>query len=153
MNRLLLSIALLGFVGIQGAKADDPPAVAADDLIAARRTGMEMQASVIAAILQAIAANADITQFAAPGDAMAAWGKDMLELFPPGTEGGQDSKASPAVWSDRAGFENAAARLTTAAQAMAKAAAAGDQTEFINGFRATNLACANCHFTYRFGRN
>jgi cytochrome c556 len=70
-----------------------------------------------------------------------------------GTESGQHTQARPAVWSDRAGFEKAATNLTVAAQAMAKAAAANNQREFINAFRATSLACATCHVTYRSGRN
>jgi cytochrome c556 len=153
MNRLLLSIALVGTASLHAGSAENPPAPTADDLIAARKAGMEVQSSTIAAILQAIGANADITHFEAAGDAIAAWGQALPELFPPGTETGQDTQARPAVWSDRAGFEKAAAKLTAAARTMAKAAAAGNQSEFINAFRATNLACAACHFTYRFGRN
>jgi cytochrome c556 len=127
--------------------------VLVEDLITARRAGMQVQASTIAAILNAIAGNADITQFAAAADAIAARGRDMVALFPRGSEGGPDTKAASAVWSDRAGFESAAAGLTTAAQAMAKAAAAGNQADFIRAFRATSLACATCHVTYRYGRN
>jgi cytochrome c556 len=153
MNKLLLSMAILGIGGICGAQADDSQAAAADDLIAVRQAGMAVQSSVVAAILQAIGTNADIMPFAATGDAMAEWSQGLPELFPPGTESGQNTQARPAVWSDRAGFEKAAANLTVAAQAMAKAAAAENQREFINAFRATSLACATCHVTYRSGRN
>ena len=59
MRGLLLSLAVLAAGAIHAAKADDPPPAAAD-LIAARQSGMAMQATVIAAILQAIAANAGI---------------------------------------------------------------------------------------------
>jgi cytochrome c556 len=153
MNKLLLSMAILAIGGNCGAQADDSQAAAADDLIAVRQAGMAVQSSVVAAILQAIGTNADIMPFAATGDAMAEWSQGLPELFPPGTESGQNTQARPAVWSDRAGFEKAAANLTVAAQAMAKAAAADNQREFINAFRATSLACATCHVTYRSGRN
>jgi cytochrome c556 len=153
MNKLLLGMALLAIGGICGAKADNPPAATADDPIAVRQSGMAMQSSVIAAILQAIGTNADIVPFEAAGDAMAKWSQGLPDLFPPGTESGQNTQARPAVWSDRVGFEKAAANLTVAAQAMAKAAAAGNQAEFIKAFRATSLACATCHVTYRSGRN
>ena len=153
MNKLLLSMAILAIGGTHGARAEASPAAAADDLIAVRQAGMAVQSSVVAAILQAIGTNADIMPFAAAGDAMAEWSQGLPELFPPGTESGQNTQARPAVWSDRAGFETAAANLTVAAQAMAKAAAADNQREFINAFRATSLACATCHVTYRSGRN
>jgi cytochrome c556 len=153
MNRLPLSTALLVIGLIFGAQADESPAAAADYLIALRQTGMAIQSSVVAAILQAIGTNADIVPFAATGDAMAEWSQGLPDQFPPGTESGQNTQARPAVWSDRAGFEKAAANLTVAAQAMAKAATAGNQSEFIKAFRATSLACATCHVTYRSGRN
>jgi cytochrome c556 len=153
MNKLLLSMAILGIMGTYAASADDAPAASADEVIAVRQAGMAVQSSAVAEILQAIGTNADITPFEATGDAMAEWSKGLPGLFPPGTESGQNTQARPAVWSDRAGFENAAANLTKAALAMAKAAAANNQREFINAFRATSLACATCHVTYRSGRN
>jgi cytochrome c556 len=153
MNQLLLSMAILAIGGILGARAENAPAASADDLIAVRQVGMAIQSSVVAAILQAIGTNADITPFEATGDAMAEWSQGLPSLFPAGTEAGHATQARPAVWSDRAGFEKAAANLTIAAQAMAKAAAADNQREFINAFRATSLACATCHVTYRSGRN
>jgi cytochrome c556 len=153
MKTLALSLAILSISGVLGANAQGPPSGSADDLVLARKSGMEVQASVIAAILQAIGTSADISQFAGAGDAMAAWSQTIPELFPAGTEAGNDTQARPAVWSDRAGFEKAAAILTAAAQSMAKAAAAGNQSEFIRAFRATSLACASCHVTFRSGRN
>ena len=153
MNRLLLSMAILAIGGIHRVQADDPPAVTPDELITARKASMEAQSSRLAAIMPAIVINADIRPFAATGDAIAAWADDLPNLFPTGTEAGNDTQARPAVWSDRAGFEKAAAKLTEAAQTMAKAAAAGDQAEFIKAYRGTMLACAACHVTYRSGRN
>jgi cytochrome c556 len=147
MNRRLLIMALLLSGGLQGAQADAP-----EDLIVARKAGMEAQSAQLAAITQAIIVNADIRQFAATGEAIAAWSKDIVDQFPPGTDG-QGSEARPAVWSDRAGFENAAAKLGEAAQVMAKAAASGDQADFMRAYRGTLLACAACHVIYRSGRN
>ena len=147
MNRRLLIMALLLTGGLQGAQAD-----ALEDLIVARKAGMEAQSVQLAAITQAIIVNADIRQFAATGDAIAAWSKDIVDQFPSGTDG-HGSEARPAVWSDRAGFENAAAKLGEAAQVMAKAAASGDQADFMRAYRGMLLACAACHVIYRSGRN
>jgi cytochrome c556 len=153
LSRLLLSIALLAIGSIHGAQADTPPAVTPDELIAARKASMEAQSSRLAAIMQAIVINADIRPFAATGEAIATWGRNLRDLFPAGTEVGNDTQARPAVWSDRAGFEMAAARLTDAAHSLAKAAVGGDQAEFIKAYRGTMLACAACHVIYRSGRN
>jgi cytochrome c556 len=133
--------------GLQGTQADSP-----EDLIVARKAGMEAQSAQLAAITQAIIVNADIKQFAATGEAIAAWSKDIVDQFPPGTDG-HGSEARPAVWSDRAGFEKAAAKLGDAAQVMANAAASGDQADFTRAYRGTLLACAACHVIYRSGRN
>jgi cytochrome c556 len=147
MNRRLLIMALLLAGGVQGARADAP-----EDVVVARKAGMEAQSAQLAAITQGIIVNADIRQFAATGEAIAAWSKDIVDQFPPGTDG-HGSEARPAVWSDRAGFEKAAAKLGEAAQVMAKAAASGDQADFMRTYRGTLLACAGCHVIYRSGRN
>ena len=77
-------------------------------------------------------------------DASARFGK----LFPPGSETGEDTEAAPAIWEDRAGFDEA---LATWADAVDAAIAANPQTldetkpvagEIFN-------ACKGCHDTYR----
>lgn len=70
------------------------------------------------------------------------------ELFPPGSETGEDTEAAPAIWEDRAGFDEA---LATWADAVDAAIAAKPQTldetkpvagEIFN-------SCKGCHDTYR----
>ena len=70
------------------------------------------------------------------------------ELFPPGSETGQDTEAAPAIWEDRAGFEEA---LAAWAEAVDAAIAANPQTldetkpvagEIFN-------TCKGCHDDYR----
>jgi cytochrome c556 len=147
MKALLASFALLLTGGLQGAQADAP-----EELIIARKASMETQSAKLAAITQAIVINADVKQFATTGEEIAEWSQGIVAMFPDGTEG-QGSDARPAVWSDRPGFEKAAANLGDAAQRMAKAATGGDQSAFLRAYRGTMLACAACHFTYRTGRN
>jgi cytochrome c556 len=55
----------------------------------------------------------------------------------------------PTVWSDRAGFEKAAADYASAADAMAAAAKAGDKDAFTAAFEQTGAACGACHKVYR----
>lgn len=70
------------------------------------------------------------------------------DLFPAGSETGEDTEAAPAIWEDRAGFEEA---LATWADAVDAAIVANPQTlddtkpvagEIFN-------ACKGCHDTYR----
>ena len=70
------------------------------------------------------------------------------ELFPPGSETGQDTEAAPAIWEDRAGFDEA---LAAWADAVDAAIAANPQTldetkpvagEIFN-------TCKGCHDDYR----
>lgn len=70
------------------------------------------------------------------------------DLFPPGSETGQDTEAAPAIWEDRAGFEEA---LAAWADAVDAAIAANPQTleetkpvagEIFN-------TCKGCHDNYR----
>jgi cytochrome c556 len=140
-------MALLAIGGLHGAWADAP-----EELIVARKASMEEQSARLAAITQAILVNADVTQFATTGEQIADWSKGIVAMFPDGTDG-HGSDARPGVWLDRSGFERAAANLEAAAERMAKAAAAGDQSAFRRAYRGTMLACAACHFTYRTGRN
>lgn len=69
-------------------------------------------------------------------------------LFPPGSETGQDTEAAPAIWEDRAGFEEA---LATWADAVDAAIAANpqtlDETKPVAG--EVFKACKGCHDTYR----
>jgi cytochrome c556 len=70
------------------------------------------------------------------------------DLFPPGSETGQDTEAAPAIWEDRAGFEEA---LATWADAVDAAIAANpqtlDETKPVAG--EVFKACKGCHDTYR----
>ncbi len=70
------------------------------------------------------------------------------DLFPPGSETGQDTEAAPAIWEDRAGFEEA---LATWADAVDAAIAANPQTleETKPVAGAIFNACKGCHDDYR----
>ena len=95
MNKLLLCVALLGMGGIYGARAEDPPITAADDLIATRQADMAIQTSLLEAIMMAIGADADIMSFKDAASAIEALGAAIPELFPEGTERGHNTRAPP----------------------------------------------------------
>ena len=76
----------------------------------------------------------------------------FASLFPPGSEGGEDSEAAPEIWEDRAGFEAALAKLRRAAGA---AIAADPQTleEAKESVSPIFKTCKGCHDTYRLEKD
>jgi cytochrome c556 len=70
------------------------------------------------------------------------------ELFPPGSETGEGTEAAPAIWEDRAGFEEA---LATWADAVDAAIAANPQTLEATKPVAGEIfkSCKGCHDNYR----
>ena len=73
---------------------------------------------------------------------------DATKLFPAGSEGGE---ASPAIWTDPAGFEAAAAKFKEAAAGAVEAA-----PQDVDALRATvgeiGGACAGCHEAFRIDK-
>ena len=75
-------------------------------------------------------------------------------MFPPGTGQGEtsaDSQALPAVWRDRAGFDQAAASYASATARLAALAAANDTAGFTKQLGEVDQACAVCHAFYKAG--
>ncbi len=80
---------------------------------------------------------------------MIAWFRTMPTRFPPGFDRG-DTKAQPAVWSDRAGFEAANTRMLGQLDVLKAAAASGDTAAFATAFQATGPQfCGGCHRNFR----
>ena len=76
----------------------------------------------------------------------------FVTLFPKGTEAGGAVKtgALPAIWSDAAGFKEAAAKFSADAKA---AGATTDQAGFAAALRNVQADCAACHKTFRAANN
>jgi cytochrome c556 len=149
INVKFFMVAAVAIVSVHGVKAAGTVTLPSDNLIIARQAGMDLQIALMGSIKRAIEGKADIKSFKDAGDGIGAWGRAIPGLFPPGTETGHKTRALPGIWSDRAEFEKAAANLTEAAQAMAKAAASDNQTEFASAYQSTGQACTACHRSYR----
>jgi cytochrome c556 len=83
-----------------------------------------------------------------PANAIRKWSIQFPTLFPPGSDKG-NTKAAPTVWSDQAGFQKAAMRLTTTSEALASAAKSGVATAVAAAFKEVGEACGACHKEYR----
>lgn len=136
---------LLGGTGLASAQ----PAPKPEELIAARQAGMAMVGGLAEQMKAAVAAGSDVKVFEEPAAAMAKWGTAYIHLFPDGTQSGLNTKAKPEIWSDRAGFEKAAATFVAASIKLAEAAKSGDKAVFAAAFQAEGQACGGCHRPYK----
>lgn len=147
MKRILLALPFVA-IGV-AATAQTPTAMSTDTVIAARQAGYELLQAQAQALKVAVDQGLDPKPFADPVKAMANWGHTIPVLFPDGTQTGHNTKALPAVWSDRAGFTKAASDFTTAAEKLQADATAGNKDAFKADYQAMGATCGACHRTYR----
>ena len=143
MSALVLVMAASVLTAAAATRRDD-----ADQLIAARQAGFKLQGAAFGGMKGVIDAKGDVKTQAFAAGAIAAWARALPGLFPAGSDGGT-TKALPTAWSDRAGFEKAAATLATEAAELANIAKAGDQAGFAAQWGVVRNACSACHDKYR----
>ena len=82
--------------------------------------------------------------------AVLAAARDMHLWWPQGTaKGAGDSKASPAIWTDKQRFGQRVAEYRQAAAAMDKAARSGDAAQVRAQLPALGASCKSCHTAYQ----
>jgi cytochrome c556 len=118
------------------------------DPIQTRKAGQDMLSGTFAGIKAVITLKGDVKTLENPGKAIQKWALVFPTLFPAGSDKG-DTKAAPAIWTDRAGFEKAAMALSTSGEKLAVAAKAGDETAVAAAFKEMGDACGACHKDYR----
>ena len=77
---------------------------------------------------------------------------ELPSLFPAGTGPGataMQTHALPAIWTDRAGFEKAAANYASAADKLSEFARADDAAGFAQQLGVVSKACDACHSDYK----
>jgi cytochrome c556 len=118
------------------------------DPIQTRKAGQELVAGTLGGIKAVITLKGDVKTVAGPAEAIQKWALVFPTLFPAGTDKG-DTKAAPAIWTDRAGFQKDADALSAAAEKLATAAKAGDETAVAAAYKGVGEACGACHHDYR----
>ena len=142
---LLTTVVLAGLSGLAMAQVMQKP----DDIIAGRQAGFDLQAGVAVAMKQVVEAKLDVKPLEDGANGLVTWGKAIPGMFPDGTQEGHGTHALPAVWSDRAGFEKAAANFVAQAEKLKALAAANDKDGFAAQYKETTQACGACHRGYR----
>lgn len=136
---LIIATGVVGMTGI---------AVAQSDVIKERKDGFQSNRKNLGAIKTVVDGNGPASGALAPAQEMAAFGAKLPSLFPQGSGTG-DTKATPAIWSDWAGFQKAAKDFETAATAVASAASANNIDGVKAGFAQLGATCGACHDKYR----
>jgi cytochrome c556 len=128
-------------------KAQDQASI---DVIATRQAGQDLVAGSFTGMLQAVKNKVpDVKPFAQPARAIAKWEPQFRTLFPPGSDHGDNTRALPAIWTNRAGFNKASADLETAATKLSEVARSGNQEGFATQLQVVAEACDACHKQFR----
>jgi cytochrome c556 len=146
MNRKRFALFGVILAGVLGAARAQEPAF---NIIETRQAGQDLLAGTFTGINEGFKRKVPVKAFANPAAAMARWMKQFPTTFPPGSDHGNNTKALPAVWSDRADFDKAAANFITAATKLSQLAKAGDTDEFGDQIGAVGDACKSCHNKFR----
>jgi cytochrome c556 len=151
MPRLHLALAaacLVAAAGVAGAR----PGLSAEQFIAARQASLDMSAVTIGGIKSAIKGGQEAKTQAYPATALAKWARVLPTLFPAGTGQGQTRAPTHAlarIWTDRAGFDKAAADYAAATGRLVDLAKANDTAGFQAGLAEVSQACIACHRAYK----
>lgn len=117
-------------------------------LIAARKAGMHMAATLLAQdVRNVVTNNLDVRQHLHEPEGLRRWAVAIPGLFPVGSRG--DSRARPEIWRNKADFDGKAKALELAATELARRGEAGDAPGYAAQAKVVQAACAACHAAYR----
>jgi cytochrome c556 len=120
----------------------------AQDVISQRRDGLRGMGRHMEAIKAVTDARGDTRPLVARIDEMITFYNGLPAMFPAGSGTG-DTRALPAIWSDRAGFEQANTNMVAQLTALRTAAAGGDVAATTAAFGQAGASCGACHRPYR----
>lgn len=117
--------------------------------IASRQAGQDLLSGDFTGIRAVVAAKGNMKDLEKPAAAMARWMEQFPSLFPPGSDKGDNTKALPAVWSDPAGFKDAADHFVAEANKLAMLAKSDDAAAIPAQVKAVGGACVACHKKFK----
>ncbi|MEO1748450.1 MAG: cytochrome c [Pseudomonadota bacterium] len=124
--------------------------VTAQDAIAERKAAMKSVGGAMRTLVGFARGQADydaaaaLAAFTTMNEVAGRYG----DLFPEGSEAGGDTKAAPAIWTDRAGFDAEVAKFQVNT-ASAIDAAPADVDAFRAVFGPVGASCGSCHEKYQ----
>ncbi len=123
-----------------------------EEVIKARQAAYMLSAGDFGGMKSAADHGEDITHLTFNAGGLVRWANVIPTMFPAGTGQGETpvpTKARPEIWSDRAGFEAAAANYAAEAVKLRDAAKSGNKEAFNAQWEVVRGACAACHDKYR----
>lgn len=120
----------------------------AGDVVAERKAGLKQMSGHLEAIKGILDSRGELGPVAGRATEMQRFFEGFPARFPPGSDK-DGSRALPAVWSDRAGFEQANANMVAVLGKLRDAAASGDAGATATAFRETGGTCGACHRNHR----
>ncbi len=127
------------------------PAFAATpiEIIQDRQANQKRVGDIADALRKAIADKTDVTTLVPLTEELSTRAHRLQTLFPAGTETGNNTKAKPEIWTDRAGFIKASTNYEVAVDKLNMLAKAGDAAGFADQMKVTGGTCGACHRAYR----
>ena len=125
---------------------------AAERAVAARQAGFKQIGAAFKAVNDELrAGKPDLTEISAAAARLETHASQLPTWFPRGSgpESGAKTGARAAVWSDAAGFADAAANLRTQTSRLAVLAREGELAPVRKQAAQVGAACKSCHTAYR----
>lgn len=144
-----LAAVLVASLALGGAALAQTPAGKA---VEARQAGFKQIGAAFKAVNDELKrGQPDLAKIAEATERLQAHAASLPTWFPKGSgaEAGVKTAARPEIWTDAAGFADAASNLRVQTAALHKAAAAGDLEAVRQRTKATGQACQACHSGYR----
>jgi cytochrome c556 len=156
MSKLYATLAgvfALGAIGLAAAQAQPGPDHMAAKIIAARQASLAMSAVTFGSMAHAVDGGAEAKTQGFAANALAKWARVLPTMFPAGTGSdnaeGMKTRALPAIWTDRAGFDKAAGDYADATSKLLDLAKTGDTAGFKAQLKVVDGTCDACHQRYR----
>lgn len=151
VNWSLAGLCALSLGGLTLAQSDSvPSAPRPEEIVLARQSAMNMSGALRGYMKLAIQGGAEAKKAVYPADGLAKWAKALPAMFPRGT--GPDALKTAAkaeVWTDRAGFNQAAADYIAATMRLSQLAHANDADGFRAQLDVVGKSCTACHDKYQ----
>ncbi len=139
---------IVGAIGLALSGAMIGGVLAQGDPIAARKDNRKQAGAQMKAIKGVVDAKGPASQVVTAAAKLKELSAAMPALFPAGSDKGE-TKALPAIWTDKAGFTAANKAEGTAIDALAAAAGSGDMAKIEEARQAVGKACGACHDKFR----
>jgi cytochrome c556 len=139
---------IVGAIGLALSGAMIGGVLAQGDPIAARKDNRKQAGAQMKAIKGVVDAKGQASAVVPAAAKLKELSMAMPTLFPAGSDKGE-TKALPAIWTDKAGFTAANKAEGDAIDALAAAAGTGDMAKVAEAFGNVGKACGACHDKFR----